>query len=69
MRGRVPDGKVCLRYDYRDHGVNYCRRVGFPGGAVMDKQEFFTTVQIAGFFALAVWFWCTLLEALAWSAW
>lgn len=35
----------------------------------MDKQEFFTTIQILVLFWLAAWFWCTLMDALAWSAW
>ena len=35
----------------------------------MDKQEFFTVAQIVAFFGLTAWFWCTLMEALAWSAW
>lgn len=35
----------------------------------MDKQEFFTVAQIVVFFSLMSWFWCTLMDALAWSAW
>ena len=35
----------------------------------MDKQEFFTVAQIVVFFCLTAWFWCTLMDALAWSAW
>ncbi len=35
----------------------------------MYKQEIFTMAQIAAFFGLTAWFWCTLMDALAWSAW
>lgn len=69
MRGRVPDGKVRFGYDHHYHGIYHRHCVDFLGGAVMDKQEFFTVAQIVVFFSLMSWFWCTLMDALAWSAW